>query len=66
MAFSEKAMAAIRNSAVTCQGCSCEPDYLAVQFTISEPRRVTGYECACGTVVNRGIYMGNAASLTGE
>lgn len=65
MAFSEKAMEAIRNSpSTTCQGCGCEPEYTEIQFTTAEPRRVTGYACACGTVVNRGIYMGNAATLS--
>lgn len=61
MAFSEKAMAAIRNSAVTCQGCSCEPEYEEVEFTSAEPHRVTGYRCGCGTVVSRGIYVGSTA-----
>jgi hypothetical protein len=64
--LSDKAMEAICNSMVYCQGCGCEPEYEEIEYTKSTPRRVTGYRCACGTVVSQGIYMGNAATLVRE
>ena len=54
----------IRNAGpVTCSGCGCEPEYEAI--TVRNGAMV-GFRCACGAVVQDGLFLGSSAMSRGR